>query len=751
MPADISFEQRFGQLVDAELNEKLPSLVEYRVGFQIIDKADDDTKAVGVYAFVMNNTWIYIPVFFIDGKLEGFELMYIKQKDIFVPAMDNWIAAINEQGVQVLGTAITPADEVNQSIGASPENTNTFVSTGSMSKVASNSYNEEAYGDNSPLEKEAVAKMFAETTLPKEDLRGCLPSLENMLPHLPKEARSMFVTTFLKEPEFANALFQHYDVDQMEKMAKDCITDRMPSKEDDKGQVVYITNMRSKEAKDLSEDAKGLLVRNGLYIEDHRTNFTKVFQDEVDTSVWQNPVGQGIFDVLMANGTVETRIVIIPKELDRQQSILRRSTNGMNRKVALIKIDGTNDFEWRHASEIYCKPATGLEDSALKNQRGGMRGSLRALRDVPEGSHLLFVQGSKHAIKTTIKNRRKDASGSIVVTLDGSTGYCAQDPSVNPYPSELTIEFMKGGKLTVKDTVLYVPTEDVRVFVDYPLWMAHSKKLKKGPNGGDIERVAYGYPKIVRDMAYGDSRMGRVELKMSPAGNYAEVRDANGHTDLISKEAAAQVLCEGFGIKGDMAVRMMKEATDTAGNKRSYLLKVAAPFDMAAYRGSSFIPFMGGPRGKEDVNTNRQEFDTRQGKSLTGPSAADGSAILPSSAIQKAQKASEAGIREVLDVTVLEQLIDKADISELRKDYISEMIKGMDSIGRMLFLYYWHNDEFEDKYGREKMKELQEHLKEVFNSTGDLVLFLKEKTTFNPDQTENLFGNLSEDIATAEV
>ena len=97
MSSEVSFEQRFGQLVDAELNEKLPSLVEYRVGFQVIDKTEDESKAVGIYAFVMNNTWIYIPVFFIEGKLEGFELMYIKQKDLFVPALDNWIAAINEQ------------------------------------------------------------------------------------------------------------------------------------------------------------------------------------------------------------------------------------------------------------------------------------------------------------------------------------------------------------------------------------------------------------------------------------------------------------------------------------------------------------------------------------------------------------------------------------------------------------------------------------------------------------------------------
>jgi hypothetical protein len=749
MSSEVSFEQRFGQLVDAELNEKLPSLVEYRVGFQVIDKTDDESKAVGIYAFVMNNTWIYIPVFFIDGKLEGFELMYIKQKDLFVPALDNWIAAINEQGVQVLGHALSPSDVQDEALGATPENTNTFISDGTMSKVAAESYNAAvAYGDNSPLEKEAVLKMCDDSKVDMSNIK--LPSLSEMLTELPKEAKSLFVTTFLKEPDFANAMFRHYSVDEMEKIATECITHRLPAKKVE-GAVTYITNLRSKEAKDLSQQAKGLLVKHGLYIEDHRTNFTQVYQEEVDTSCFQNPNADGIFDVIMSNGTLEKRIIIIPKDISRGDNICRRGSNNMNRKVALIDIDGSSNFEWRHASEIFCKPATGLDVSLTSKQRGGMRGSLRALRDIPEGAHLLFVQGPKHAIKTTLLRRRKDASGGIVVTAEGTTGYTSADPSVTPFSSEMQIEFIEGGKLCIKGDIIYVPADDTRVFVDYPLWMRHRKDSSKGPNGGDIAKLTYGRPDIIRDMAYGDSHMGRVEVQTSAAGNYASVKDANGHTDLLAKEAAAQVLCEGWGVSGADAMRMMKLASQSKGNVSRFLLKTAAPFDIGAYRGSSFIPFMGGPSGRPDQNVDREERQVRQGKPLTGPTSADGTSILPQQAIDKAQEASEAGIREVLDVTVIEQLIDKADISEIRKDYISEMIQGMDSIGRMLFLYYWHNDQFEEKYGRDKMKELKEHLREVFNSTGDLVLFLKEKTTFNPDQTDSIFGNLSEDIATAEV
>ena len=77
--AETTFEQKMGQLVDAQLNEKLPSLVQHRVGFQVIDKNDDETKAVGVAAFVVKDVWLYIPAFFLDGDIKGLELLYHKQ------------------------------------------------------------------------------------------------------------------------------------------------------------------------------------------------------------------------------------------------------------------------------------------------------------------------------------------------------------------------------------------------------------------------------------------------------------------------------------------------------------------------------------------------------------------------------------------------------------------------------------------------------------------------------------------------
>jgi hypothetical protein len=71
----------------------------------------------------------------------------------------------------------------------------------------------------------------------------------------------------------------------------------------------------------------------------------------------------------------------------------------------------------------------------------------------------------------------------------------------------------------------------------------------------------------------------------------------------------------------------------------------------------------------------------------------------------------------------------------------------MDRVGRLLLLFYWHQDEFEERYGKDDLQKLEDTLREVFQSQGDLILFLKEKTGYSPDESEAMFGALSEDVA----
>ena len=290
------------------------------------------------------------------------------------------------------------------------------------------------------------------------------------------------------------------------------------------------------------------------------------------------------------------------------------------------------------------------------------------------------------------------------------------------------------GKLRVNGDKLYVP-QGTRIFTQ-PTTGVDAQR-----NGG----YAFGTPESLHNFLHKQANLSRIELHAS--GNTALIKSASGCTPMMDKVATIRCLTEEHGIYGGQAMQLLREAKRAPHSCKSFLLKYAAAYDSGAY-GNADRPFQGGPSGKQEYAT-RTTQNVVGGKALSGAKDADGQPLIPDKAIERAMEAADAGITEVFDVSVLSGLIDKADVSELRKDYVSDMIKGMDKIGRMLFLYYWHHDEFEERYGKEDMQKLEDTLKEVFLSTGDLVLFLKEKTAYTPDAAESLFGSLSEDVASA--
>jgi len=60
--------------------------------------------------------------------------------------------------------------------------------------------------------------------------------------------------------------------------------------------------------------------------------------------------------------------------------------------------------------------------------------------------------------------------------------------------------------------------------------------------------------------------------------------------------------------------------------------------------------------------------------------------------------------------------------------YMGDLMKALDRLGRILFMFYWHGEEFSDRYGKQDLPELEDSLRNAFEMLGDVVLFLKEKT-----------------------
>lgn len=104
---DLSFEQALSNLAHSYLREKAPGLLDYEIGFQLVDKNEDNTKALGLFGFKVGGQWLYAPVIFDNGSLKGHELLYMKNKDLFVPMKENWLNNILNRRPHVMGKGVT--------------------------------------------------------------------------------------------------------------------------------------------------------------------------------------------------------------------------------------------------------------------------------------------------------------------------------------------------------------------------------------------------------------------------------------------------------------------------------------------------------------------------------------------------------------------------------------------------------------------------------------------------------------------
>jgi len=56
------FEQAFSNLAHAYLKDKAPQLLNYELGFQLLDKNEDNNKAAGMFGFKVGSQMMYAPV-----------------------------------------------------------------------------------------------------------------------------------------------------------------------------------------------------------------------------------------------------------------------------------------------------------------------------------------------------------------------------------------------------------------------------------------------------------------------------------------------------------------------------------------------------------------------------------------------------------------------------------------------------------------------------------------------------------------
>jgi len=192
-----------------------------------------------------------------------------------------------------------------------------------------------------------------------------------------------------------------------------------------------------------------------------------------------------------------------------------------------------------------------------------------------------------------------------------------------------------------------------------------------------------------------------------------------------------------------MTEKAAREVLKTTQAKGTYTVRVkyAFPYPLQENAGPNAPAFPAPDTGSEPLGYGsvnsiypQEEYTEVDGlqASNTDPSVYDPFIMPDQQAMQTAQQAASKGQKEVFDVSVISGMLKAVRQDSLVDRYLGDLMKALDRLGRILFLFYWHGEEFEDRYGKSDMVELEDSLRNAFESLGEIVLYLKEKSIEAP-------------------
>jgi hypothetical protein len=736
-----SFEQAFSNLAHAYLRDSAPKLLDHEVGFQLLDRNRENTKAVGVFAFKVGSNWLYAPVFFLNGDLKGHELLYIKNQDMFVPLKENWINYLINRKPNILGSS------VDKNLSALGQRQPDFTQL---------SRSPAKFGSAQPTLKEMMTAVMP--TLAKCATLNTAAALADVgrkldLAAFLKEARlstiNMLVKSFQDAPALAKAFDEFHGLGVIKEAiaaakARDArpkiasvLSEAPKQPEAVKGLKVITMDVttQTKLPPGHTEEDQEKLLRDGVLILDQRDrdNVSIPYQIQVEKKLF-TPAQSGLYDILVKPGNIERcYVAVFPMGAAKRADFVtvvrtEGSPTWINTRAdqvfAIAQVEGEEFNSWFNGLKDADSLPTGRTRTMLVGKNGDATCPLRVLREFGEDEF-----GTK-CYEVDLEDYSKyPPKGHI-----SACGYT--DPlNYNQYRDGVRIHLngKQGSSLRSSMGDIFVPEG--------------FKLLKCAPGEDDKTEADAG--------DQGVCGCGESEPPPLMPGNLVDAQLAlmqktaaltvyhNGTEVSINKDAATGpikalvTLVEHHGLREDAARKILK----TAAAKRKFecRVKYADPYGApmmvndAPNAPTDPGPVMGGETIMgADVPT---QMGVDIGMPVSGMSAAktDRQIYNPNTKLDKRDinsvlQAAQSGQKEVFDTAMIGSMLRAVRDDSLVDRYMGEMTSGLDKLGRILFMFYWHGDRFADRYGKSDMPELEDSLRNAFEMLGDVILFLKQKT-----------------------
>ena len=685
----------------------------HRLGFEVVSKNDENTRMVGIFAFRVNAQLLYAPTFFINGEIKGTDLLYRHDTKSFVPLNEEWVTWLIEKNDQDSGQGL---DKSMRKWTQPDVRLRDLTSPGGhgSSKIASEVVKgmEDALGCSL---QEWVEKA-AEQTDPGPVLRQfiledgkkqAMEALEHALGYMP----------------FAEALVTACDPETFapSELPGILAADEAGTKQASASKLTLYLGGPPAGIKEAAED----FYRKGYMLVDDRTSpedeMSVVYEDT--TRDIEQFSGPGLYDVLMKDGT--TAKAFVAREADSDWSegsdcpvVTSDRPSGINTTMQdnvttiVVLKDGNSATRSKVMGKFLKDPAQCAEDGDLKAEMSS--GKIYRVFQARKGT-------LSRPIKVTGKKTRKGITTYTVIRQ-----WNDHDIVVTHNPD------FRGSSLPesiLGDDALFIEVGATLTPNDYGGYRWEMK-----------DQVPTGDRSALENWVWATGGLSKASLRKAASGEYY-LKTAHDTSNLVGRMDALVGLARDFRINGNTAEALI-DAADRDGGIEFWI----EPHEKQASRVMSVL---GAPNFTEQydaihgtavqspqsfaLDTDQQidqPLDPRIGDAWD-PRSADGlpTALLTQLPPEELQQLAEMHkLPHVFEHGVVGGLAKTFDSSAMISKYLPGFEKALDSMGRVLFLFYWKPGDFEDAYGTDDMTNLENELLSNFKSFGAMVLNLLKKT-----------------------
>lgn len=765
-PNQEQVEGDFGALAHQFVSDRADMLMPYMIGFEVVERNSSGSRVVGVFAFKISGKIYFIPVFFINGQIKGMVSLYDRDTNTFSQLTDSNISKILTPVVSDMGNTVDRrqmAKEVDYANMAGFSNPYAKIASSAIRGAWCDMANHASTALLDPDIKREFSNLVLSTKeaefTPYESDDS---ELRYLLTWLGPRAEKTINDRILGTEKMASAVDMLYGNATAFKLRSGDFFKTAKEFDDrdyevDGIHVKVVSNLHEL-SDEVTDENRKYFQEHGFEIEDKRDTrkLSELYMtDEAHTLT--SPEVSGSYEIFGADGKFHKATIFLANTENKPLT----SEGG-----AFILINGTGMLYSGDPSDILVKYNHATKEDLSKNLwKKGVKPSSSSIKI--DNFYAVVNNSGKCEGVYDITGMRKEPGS--------PTTYAISDPEYNvpraiasvttsrrtpvlhdlsrmcTFPSNLIIRKGDASGARRSGKALIISSEGHRLI-----------DLGRGArdNRADVsDGTSYNDPYSNKPFSLGTMSdyingmykegFAKVSIRKDNGSldTFDIISDVASNGSLNTKQATV-LLTLGYNIDADTSKTIMKYARDDG--EASFLVRLKSAQARLPEDDVFIPPYMFPEFTRSDSRTGtliqdhspeiltshtisslppqnplRPGIDDEAFSGSSNPESTDMEDI--DDVFQLAEMAAETGQRTVFDHAGIAGLSKLYDVGSLLDSYIPEMMKSVDRLGRLLFLFYWRNQGFSERFGEDSMPEIEDTLLTIYRQFGDLVIKLGEK------------------------